>query len=109
MQTKGMIVIEDDAQCKAVLAYHGRLQALAPRTDCPRVFILFADESMAYIAAHWYGYTDPQDNGYMLYILPKIHFSKSDVIAWWKRITQSDEPEHKVVFQGFVQCWPQNN
>lgn len=68
-------VLFDDAECKALLASHNKLQDMRPIPGRNTVFVTWADDKNYYNAY----YTNmPGDSGYIVFIMPKDKFTAQE-------------------------------
>lgn len=61
--------IEDDSECKALLACHGMLNELMPTPPFPRKFCGWKEDGIWYVGGHYYGFEDPSDNSYTVLVI----------------------------------------
>lgn len=75
--------ITDDQQAKSILIQHGALDPLLEskaRDGFPRIFNRWQDEQAFYIGALCHGYDNPEDNGFVVWILPYEGFTLEEAM-----------------------------
>lgn len=64
-----VVVFDDDAEAKALIAHYGRMPAFTLHREHPRLFVWWGDpEINAYFcAAQYRGFARPEDNGFVVW------------------------------------------
>lgn len=70
-----VVLITDDNEAKAYLAFHGRLADLDASDGMPRHFAVWCGEQVLNVAAHFSGFADAEDNGYTVLLIPNDKFT----------------------------------
>ncbi len=83
----GITEISDDTQCKRILAEHGRLEAIYYHTEQPRLFVFWTHKTTFYLAAHYRGFENTNDNGFMVWVADMTIVPKEMIVKLVQRVT----------------------